>query len=105
MSTISIELPDEVVTSAISPEEFARELRLAAAIHHRRQVHEAMHHRNIRDVRTPDLVDVGRHPIAEQVGVDPCVWRRHSGPRLGEDRVQAHQCHDVAVMRLLGMEQ
>ena len=33
MSTITIELPDEVVPSAISPEEFARELRLAAAIH------------------------------------------------------------------------
>jgi len=33
VSTITIELPDEVVPSAISPEEFARELRLAAAIH------------------------------------------------------------------------
>src|SRR5271157_4115010 len=30
---ITIELPDEVVPSAIPPEEFARELRLAAAIH------------------------------------------------------------------------
>ncbi len=40
-----------------------------------------MPHRNIRDVRTPDLVDVGQHPIAEQVGVDPCVWRR-SGPLM-----------------------
>ena len=33
MSTITIELPDEVVPSAIPPEEFAHELRLAAAIH------------------------------------------------------------------------
>ena len=33
MATITIELPDEVVPSAISPEEFAREPRLAAAIH------------------------------------------------------------------------
>ncbi len=33
MSTITIELPDEVVQSAISPEEFVGELRLAAAIH------------------------------------------------------------------------
>ena len=33
MSTITIELPDEVVPSAVSPEEFAREPRLAAAIH------------------------------------------------------------------------
>ncbi len=33
MSTITIELPDEVVPSAVWPEEFARELRLAAAIH------------------------------------------------------------------------
>ena len=33
MATITIELPDEGVPSTISPEEFARELRLAAAIH------------------------------------------------------------------------
>jgi len=33
VATITIELPDEVVPSAISPEEFAWELRLAAAIH------------------------------------------------------------------------
>jgi len=33
VSTITIELPDEVVPSAIPPEEFAHELRLAAAIH------------------------------------------------------------------------
>ena len=33
MSTITIELPDEVVPSATTPEEFARELMLAAAIH------------------------------------------------------------------------
>ena len=33
VSTITIELPDEVVPSATTPEEFARELRLAAAIH------------------------------------------------------------------------
>ena len=33
MSTVTIELPDEVVPSAVSPEEFAREPRLAAAIH------------------------------------------------------------------------
>ncbi len=33
MSTITIELPDEVLASASTPDEFARELRLAAAIH------------------------------------------------------------------------
>ncbi|HKI21539.1 MAG TPA: UPF0175 family protein [Isosphaeraceae bacterium] len=33
MSTITIELPDDLVPSATTPEEFARELRLAAAIH------------------------------------------------------------------------
>jgi predicted HTH domain antitoxin len=33
VSTITIELPDEVVPSATTPEEFVRELRLAAAIH------------------------------------------------------------------------
>jgi predicted HTH domain antitoxin len=33
MSTITIELPDDVIASATTPEEFARELRLAAAIH------------------------------------------------------------------------
>jgi predicted HTH domain antitoxin len=33
MSTITIELPAEVVPATSTPEEFARELRLAAAIH------------------------------------------------------------------------
>jgi predicted HTH domain antitoxin len=33
MSTITIELPDDVVPSETTLEEFARELRLAAAIH------------------------------------------------------------------------
>jgi len=33
VSTITIELPDEVVPSATTPEEFVRDLRLAAAIH------------------------------------------------------------------------
>ena len=33
MSTITIELPAEVVPDATTPEEFAHELRLAAAIH------------------------------------------------------------------------
>ncbi len=33
MSTITFELPDEVVPSATTPEEFVRDLRLAAAIH------------------------------------------------------------------------
>ncbi len=33
MSMITIELPEEIVPAATTPEEFARELRLAAAIH------------------------------------------------------------------------
>jgi len=33
VSTITFELPDEVVPSATTPEEFVRDLRLAAAIH------------------------------------------------------------------------
>jgi predicted HTH domain antitoxin len=33
VSTITIELPADVVPAATTPEEFARELRLAAAIH------------------------------------------------------------------------
>jgi predicted HTH domain antitoxin len=33
MSTITIELPDDVVAAGTTPEEFARELRLAAAIY------------------------------------------------------------------------
>jgi predicted HTH domain antitoxin len=33
MTTVPLEVPEEVVESRRSPEEFARELRLAAAIH------------------------------------------------------------------------
>jgi predicted HTH domain antitoxin len=33
MSTITIELPDDIVAGASTPEDFARELHLAAAIH------------------------------------------------------------------------
>src|SRR5512135_756510 len=78
----------------------------AVPVDHCRQVHEAMPHRHIRDVRTPNLVDAGQHPIAEQVGVDPRLRCRRGGPRPGEQRLQAHHSHEpldpLAIDRLPG---
>src|SRR5260370_23585524 len=48
---------------------------------------------HICDVRTPDLVDVGQFPIAEQVRVDPRVRCRNGGPRPGEHRLQRSEEH------------
>src|SRR5512135_494968 len=78
----------------------------AEPVDHRRQVHESVPHWHICDVRTPDLVDVGQYPIAEQVGVDPRLRSRRGGPRPGKDRFQAHQSHEpldpLAIDRLPG---
>src|SRR5512135_3096029 len=78
----------------------------AEPVDHRRQVHEAMTHRNMCNVGTPDLVDVGQLPVAEQVRVDPRVRCRGGGPRPGEERLQAHHSHEpldpLAIDRLPG---
>src|SRR4029077_17283926 len=56
----------------------------AEPVDHRRQIHEAVPHGHVGDVRAPDLVDAGQLPIAEQVGIDPRVGRRDGGPGPGK---------------------
>jgi len=74
VSTITIELPDEVVPSAISPEEFARELLLAAAIHwySRGQISQG---------KGAQIAGMDRRSFILASG--PCWRGRHPGERSG----------------------
>src|SRR5690606_18211641 len=68
----------------------------AVPIHHRHQIHEALLHANIGDVRAPDLVGTIHFKPPHQIGVDlvPLGWPREIGLRTL--RSQPHQPHQSA---------
>jgi hypothetical protein len=59
-----------------------------------RQVHEPVPHGHMGDIGTPDLVDMGQLPIAEQVRVGPPLGCGAAGPRPGIEPLQAHRGHE-----------
>src|SRR5215217_7917376 len=67
--------------------------RTAVPIHDHHQVQKAPRHRNIGDVRAPDLVDAVDRQAAEQVGILDVLRRGLAGVGTLVDRHQPHQAH------------
>src|SRR5487761_119197 len=65
----------------------------AEPIHHRHQVHKPAGHRNVGDIRAPDLVGSLHLQSPQQVRVDFMRLRAPAQPRLGIDGFQAHHRH------------
>src|SRR5437660_902326 len=72
-----------------------RQHRAAYPVHDHHQVEEALGHRDVGDVRAPDLIDpLDRNPT-EQVGVDLVGHRRLARVRSLIDRHQAGEPHQT----------
>lgn len=65
----------------------------AKPVHHRDQVEMAFQHREIGDVSTPHLIDLGDIHPPEQIGIHLVRGMRFAKVWLGIDRLQAHLTH------------
>ena len=70
----------------------------AGHIHHRRQVHEASGHGDIRGIERPDLVGAGDGQLAQQVGVDLVSRVGLAGARLRAQGLYSIALHEPAHM-------
>ena len=59
------------------------------------QVREAMRHRDIRDIRRPDLIGAANIQVSQQVRVNGMLRRGLAGVWLGRDRLDSHQSHET----------
>ena len=65
----------------------------AVPIHDRHQIEEPTAHRNVGNVRAPDLVRAINHHVAQQVWPDLMLWMLLAGIWLLVDRNQTHKPH------------
>lgn len=62
-------------------------------IHNRDQIQEPFAHRDIADVRAPDLVGPVHDQITQQIRIDLVMGVRIGGSGLAVNRPQPHQAH------------
>ena len=67
----------------------------AEPVHDCDQVQEAVRHRNVGDVRAPDLIDAINHDSLQQIGIDLVACLGPAQIRLGIYRFDPHRPHQA----------